>query len=92
MARKRKDKEPRNKTHLYRPNYGNGNGGNSSYNPLIDEKGVFTRGKHEGKSLEEIGEESPDYLNFLYFDSKISDDAKAILEDFFEKHPEYYDG
>jgi len=52
------------------------------------EDGIFTRGKHEGKSLEDMALDDPRYLIFLVEESETDEETKEAIEEYMEIHPE----
>lgn len=54
----------------------------------IDGEWKFAFGKHEGKTLEEVAEESPGYLRWVYNEASenLEDDAFHALEDVCGEH------
>jgi len=52
------------------------------------EEGVFTRGKHEGESLDDMALEDPEYLIFLVKESETDEETKEAIEEYLVTHPE----
>jgi hypothetical protein len=61
--------------------------------PLLHpEKKVFTRGKHQFESLEDVAEKDVDYLTWVAYESKTDEQTKLEIIEFLNQHPGYLQG
>ena len=57
---------------------------------LIDKDGIFTRGKHEDETLEEVAETDTEYLIWLCEISETDAESIQSVAEFLTEHPDYY--